>query len=350
MGLHYDERGMGVCPERAPFPFTTAGRKAARISSRLGHPRVYERALTRSGVELVHAHFGTGAVEILAVAQRQRLPLVVTFHGHDVNRAPHEDPLYADRLERVFAYASHLLPVSDHIADKLLALGAPVDRTTVHHLGIPLQSGDVGPEKAAALRRSGVLHVGRLVAYKGADDLVRSYAALPDAVRVAHPLTIVGDGPERQRLEQLAETLVGPGVRFLGTRPSCEVAELMARARVFVAPSKQLPNGDSEAFGLTMIEAAREGGPVVAYDCAGAREAVDHGETGILVGEGRVDALGRAVEQLLGDDTLARQMGESGRRRVHDQFDLARQTLTLESIYDEAVARQPRVPRVGADS
>ena len=221
LGLYREENGLGVVPDLAPF--TRHGPWSAVVGplSRLGYPGVYDSVIRRRRPALVHAHFGTGATEVLPIARRHHLPLLVTFHGHDVFRAPQEDPSgrYLRRLQQVFDYADRLLPVSEYIADRLLELGAPQEKMLVHYLGIPL--GDrTGP---AVLRepdspRDGLLFVGRLVARKGVDDLLRAYELLPQDLRRATPLRIVGDGPERRRLESLAAQVPGADIEFLGTR------------------------------------------------------------------------------------------------------------------------------------
>nr|WP_256793611.1 glycosyltransferase [Terrabacter sp. Ter38] len=331
---------MGVRPLRAPFPYTPFGRRLARASSRVGHPLIYDALLRRGGASLVHAHYGTGAAEALPIAKRAGLPLVVTFHGHDVNRAPSEDAdgFYGRRLSEVFAYADLLLPVSRFLAGRLLELGAPPEKVRVHYLGAPVAAMLPDPSH----QRSGVAYVGRLTAQKGVEDLIRAYAALPPDMRAAASLSIVGDGPERARLGALATDLLPDGdVRFLGPRSSAEVTHLLSSTRLFVAPSKRSSDGAAEAFGLTIIEASMAGAPVIGYDYAGVPEAVADGESGLLVPEGDIAALTAAMVRVLGDHALAQSLGRAGQQRAVQSFDGQRQMERLEALYDDVVGLGP---------
>jgi glycosyltransferase involved in cell wall biosynthesis len=126
-----------------------------------------------------------------------------------------------------------------------------------------------------------LLVVARLVPYKRVD------LAIAAASRLGLPLWIVGDGPERRRLEAAA----GPTVRFLGTLPDDEVAGLYARARAFIFPGL-------DDFGIAPVEAQAAGRPVVAYGRGGALETVVDGATGVLFEEQSVDALAEAIERV----------------------------------------------------
>lgn len=343
LGLYHEESGLDVTPDLAPFARTATGRRLVGAASRLGYLGIYDTAVMRRRPALVHAHFGTGAVEVLPIARRHRLPLVVTFHGHDVNRAPREDPdgRYLRRLRQVFEYADVLLAVSKFIATRLVDLGAPPEKVRVHYLGVPVAEPLADPRSP----RQGIVFVGRLTRQKGVDDLLEAYAQLPVDVRRRTPLRIAGAGPERDRLEDLAGGIPDGDVEFLGTVPSARVRELLAHAALFVAPSKEVPEGDAEAFGLALIEASLAGVPVLSYDFAGVPEAVVDGRTGLLAPEGDTVALSTHMQRLLQDPVLASTLGAQGQQRVVEDFDAATQTALLEDLYDEVAHDSRRAGR-----
>jgi glycosyltransferase involved in cell wall biosynthesis len=126
-----------------------------------------------------------------------------------------------------------------------------------------------------------LLVVARLVPSKRVDLAVQA------ASHLGRRLLVVGDGPERRRLERMA----GPTVQFLGTRPDAEVARLYARARAFLFPGL-------DDFGIAPVEAQAAGRPVVAYGRGGATETVFDGVTGVLFDEPSVDGLVAAIERL----------------------------------------------------
>lgn len=334
--------GLPVDPDLAPFGSGTVGRVAHRVSASLGYRGVYDRLLRSSQARLVHAHFGTSAVQVLPVARRLGLPLVVTFHGYDVTREPalpgRAGATYRRRLAEVLAYADVLLVNSDFLAGHLVALGAPESKIRVHRIGIPV---DASPEPRAAegAARDGIVFVGRLVDVKGVTDLVSAVGRLRSAGRDVR-LRVVGDGPLAPALR--AQSLeLGIDAELLGRRTPAEVAAILRESAIFCAPSRTSTDGQSEAFGMVFLEAALHGLPVVAYRHGGVPEAVEEGVTALLAPEGDVDALAESLALLLDDPERARELGAAGRARVLRDFDVRTCTAELESIYDEVAGRRP---------
>lgn len=318
----------------APFRRTRAGRVVNRLSAATGYRGVFDRRLTRERVRLVHAHFGTSAVRVLPVVERLDLPLVVTFHGYDVTVEPHRPGAerYRAALGRVFERADLLLAVSEHIAEHLLALGAPPGKVRVQYVGIPVDA----PAPADG-DRSGIVFVGRLVDVKGPDHLLAAVARLDEPYR-STPVRVVGAGPLADDLRRAAER-EGLDVTWLGRLPSAGVAAELARAAVFCGPSRTTPAGQQEGFGIVFLEAALHGLPVVGYHHGGVPEAVVDGVTGLLAPEADVDALARRLRAVLADPALAARLGDAGRRRVLADFDVRHRTAELEELYDEVVDR-----------
>ena len=125
------------------------------------------------------------------------------------------------------------------------------------------------------------LVVSRLVPYKRVD------LAVAAATRLDRRLVVVGDGPERRRLEAMA----GPTVEFRGYVPDDEVAGLLARCRAFLFPGH-------EDFGIAPVEAQAAGRPVVAYGRGGALDSVVDGRTGVLFDEQSVEGLTEGILEL----------------------------------------------------
>jgi glycosyltransferase involved in cell wall biosynthesis len=130
-----------------------------------------------------------------------------------------------------------------------------------------------------------LLTVARLVPYKRVDLAVQA------ASRLGRRLVVVGDGPERRRLEAMA----GPGTRFLGWQSDEVVAGLYARARAFLFPG-------ADDFGIAPVESQAAGRPVVAYGRGGALETVVHGVTGLHFAEQTVDSMAEAIESVCARD------------------------------------------------
>ncbi|RHA38892.1 glycosyltransferase [Cellulomonas rhizosphaerae] len=330
--------GLPVHPAYAPLPAWWPP-LAVRVIGSLGHRRAAAHTIRAAGASLVHAHFGPAAIHALPVARAAGLPLVVTFHGYDVTRTPWlgggRGAYYRRRLAEVFADADRLVAVSQFVARRLVALGAPADKVVVRHIGIDLR-GEAGPGPVG--ERAGIAFVGRLVAKKGVDDLLRSYARLPSGVRATTPLRIAGSGADEGALRSRAREL-GLDVEWLGFCTPEQVSELLASSAVFCAPSREAADGDSEGFGMVFLEAALQATPVVAYRHGGVTEAVVDGTTGVLVPERDTTALTNALRAMIENPARARRLGEAGRARVLAEFDIIACTARLEELYDEVACR-----------
>jgi len=199
-----------------------------------------------------------------------------------------------------------------------------IDPARIHFLpnGLDVQWMDAPPPDRARTRARlnvpgdapVVLFLARLVASKRPADLLRAAGAVTARHPRAHFL-YVGDGPERADCEATAAALgVADRVRFAGVVPHDGVPELMAAADVFVSTSN-LTN-----MALPTCEALICGLPVVAYDVGDTARVVHDGETGVLVPDGDVAALGAAIADLLADAPARARMGEAGRRLARERF------------------------------
>jgi len=166
-----------------------------------------------------------------------------------------------------------------------------------------------------------LLVVGRLSPPKGFDDAIRALGHLRRR-GVTPALIVVGDGPERGRLEALARAeQVDAQVDFRGALTHEGIVPLYARAWLLLAPSKILANGRRDGIPNVVIEAMAVGVPVVGTRATGIDEAVDAGRTGALVEPGDPASLADAIESLLHDPAGLERMGAAARADVRAAFD-----------------------------
>jgi len=174
------------------------------------------------------------------------------------------------------------------------------------------------------------LFIGRLVAAKGVDHLLRAFARL----RLKASLSVAGDGEEAPRLKALARELgVEPRVRFLGPVDHSEVGTLIERHHLVVMPSLW-----QEPFGIVGIEAMARGRPVVAYRVGGIEEWLEDGKTGYLARPGDVGHLADRIDALLSAPGTVISFGSAGRARVAERY-LPRPHLdALEAVFRLAIS------------
>jgi glycosyltransferase involved in cell wall biosynthesis len=176
-----------------------------------------------------------------------------------------------------------------------------------------------------------LLYVGRLAAAKGLPILLESLAML---VR-SHPdiiLTVVGDGPDRKTLEQMASQLgLANNVNFVGYQSQAEVRAQMQQTDVFVMSSF------AEGIPVVLMEAMAAGVPVVATQIAGISELVENGINGYLVPPGDIDTLTERIETLLTHSQIRKQFGTAGRATVERDFNINREVTRLHCVMVSAL-------------
>jgi glycosyltransferase involved in cell wall biosynthesis len=272
--------------------------------------------------------------------------MVVTLHGYDINikrewwEAGHGGAAMRDYPTRLLELGREprvqFIAVSNAIREQAIAYGLSKDRIFVRYIGVDLAKffPTGRPNKE---RQQRVLFVGRLVEKKGCEYLIRAFAKVQMAISDAS-LTVVGDGPLRPSLQELALCL-GVRVQFLGALSSVEVCQELRLAKALCLPSIRAENGDAEGFGIVLLEAQASGVPVVTSAFGGSTEGIREGVTGFSFRERDVSALSAHLISLLTDYSAAASFAAAGPNFVADKFDLLRCTEGLESLYDRLVSR-----------
>jgi glycosyltransferase involved in cell wall biosynthesis len=201
------------------------------------------------------------------------------------------------------------LAISESTASKLVGQGVPADRIAVVPCGVEPDLVDgTSPEEADGRR---IVVVGRLVGYKRNDVVIRAFARLTET-RPDLSLLLVGQGPERERLRDLARGLgVADRVELRGFVPRhADVLSAMAGAAAVVSAS------EVEGFGIVLVEAMALGVPYVAADIPAFREVSGGGVGGALFPPGDDEALAERLAGIVDDGARRKQLGDDGRARA----------------------------------
>jgi glycosyltransferase involved in cell wall biosynthesis len=214
-----------------------------------------------------------------------------------------------------------VIAVSSNIRDTLTDSGVSPEKIEVIHNGIPLArfdpaAGDRGEaRKELSLGDGDVVigAVGSLHEGKGVYDLLECVKRLSDRYPPLK-LLFIGDGPERQRLEErAAELSIRDRVIFTGVRR--DVERMYAAMDIFV-----LASSSGEAFGLVLVEAMAMRKPVIGTTVGGIPEIIENEINGLLVPPKTASAIAEAVSRYIDDEAFARKMAEAGRRTVEQRF------------------------------
>jgi glycogen synthase len=305
-------------------------------------------AMARDPVDadVVHAHTWYADMGALWISQLYRIPLVVTLHSMEPLRPWKADQLGSGYLvsswiEKTAVEAAHrVIAVSHKMREDILThFEADPARVVVIHNGI---DPDLFKRTEArdALDRLGVrapyvLFVGRITDQKGIFHLLEAARHLPPGVQVV----VCASAPDTPEIEARLRRAVAemPSVRWINEMvPVDVVTQLYSHAAVFACPSVYEP------FGLINLEAMACQTAVVASAVGGIVEVVEDGKTGLLVPPARPDLLADALNRVLADPALAREMGQAGRKRVEAQFAWASIAERTEQVYAEAIAEFKR--------
>jgi glycosyltransferase involved in cell wall biosynthesis len=306
---------------------------ALRLAHAGGRPRLWQlfyfgeavllwRWLVRKGLTHVHVHHANVSADVAMLACRYantagaspRWTWSFTLHG------PTELlDVVSHKLPEKVADAAAVICTSDYARSQvaIFAEAGDLDKVRTVRCGIDVSA--FQPQEGA---RSGdrdgceILCVAALSRRKGHHVLLHALAMCRAQDERAH-LVLAGDGAERERLEALAAELgIADAVRFDGAVGHDRVPSLYASADVFCLPSF------AEGVPTVLMEAMATGLPVVATNINGVAELVDDEQTGLLVAPARADLLAAALARMTNDPELRARMGEAGRRRVIERYEL----------------------------
>ncbi|MBM4024121.1 MAG: glycosyltransferase [Planctomycetes bacterium] len=304
--------------------------------------RALRRIVRRDGIDIVHAHDGKTYWPCLFVkwlgGGRPKVVLQRTLHK------PHK---FYSRAH--YRFADAVIAVSRCVARDLIDReGAPAGKMHVIYNGIDtgVFNREVAPvrvRQACGLGSSLVVGTAGPLGRgydKGQEYLIRAAAQL----RTRFPdlkLLIVGDGDLRPELEALTRQLgLGASVVFAGYQERIE--DFYAAMDVFCLLSWR-----NEGLGNVMLEAQAMGKPVVGTDVGGIPETFEDGSTGLLVPARDVDALTRALETLLRDEALRREMGARAAERIRVRFSQEAAVRNTIEVYDRVLAPARALPAAG---
>ena len=304
-----------------PVPFLSRGRVDLRTV------RALRRHASGGRYDLFHVH-GYKALAYAALAHGE-VPLLATDHGQTSQSV--QVRLYEATMRRMYRLVDRVVAVSEPGRGALLRGGLRPERVvTVPNFLTRELAGPATGDVRSAGEAARLLVLGRLSPEKGVDVLIQ---ALARRAAGAARLTVVGDGPERRRLEQLTADLgLSARVEFVGYRD--DVGPFLRAADALVMPSHR------EGLPLTLVEALAAGLPVVASDVGGVGELVRDGDNGRLVPPGDVAALAGALGDVAGrlSDFRRVALGDAARvRRRHSPQAWA--TATAE-IYAQTLTRR----------
>lgn len=297
--------------------------------------------LQNLNADLVHAHFGTSAIDIWPYAKALDLPMLVTLHGFDISiykewwesgKRGRRKRKYPQQLLKLAQEPKvHFLAVSSAIKERAIKFGIPAEKITVSYIGVNTE--DFVPGPVSILERNNrILYVGRLVEKKGAKYLIESFAEVKKTVPNAE-LVIVGKGGMEEQLRNQVKQLNLADVTFTGALTSAQVKEQIDNCKIFCLPSITANSGDAEGLPISILEAQASGVFVVSSSSGGVGDNLIDRETCFTFEEKNSSQMADIFIEIFNNSNEHLNIINNQLKLIYDRFQLKNCTEILEALY-----------------
>ncbi|NBD36804.1 MAG: glycosyltransferase [Chloroflexi bacterium] len=288
------------------------------------------REMERLNVEHIHAHFAINAAAIALVISRL-LDISYSFTAHN--------SFFIDRVllaEKVQG-ARFISVISEFSRQFLMDLvpGGEEQGEKMHIIRCGLAPDDfVPPEVRPDNDVPLILFVAQLAERKGAPFLVEASRILAER-GVAFRCALIGDGPEKPIVDHLVEIYdLQASFELPGAVFQEDLRPYLERADIFALPCVTARNNDVDGIPVSLMEAMAMEIATVSTDVSGIPELIEDGESGLLAPEKDAEALADALQQLLEDEALRRTLGQNGRRRIVEEFNIYKSAAKLGDLFE----------------
>ena len=301
------------------------------------------RVIRKERPDLIHAHWilPQGLAAVLAKFFF-KMPIISTAHGSDAFSLR---GTILKWLKRFVLIKSDAWTANTHATSEALGLDSSLPKPYIMPMGVDVDR--FCSSERTSLRRELpekdllVLFVGRLVENKGGHDLLQAFSLLPPELRARTSLWVVGDGQDRSMLQRYAHTLViDHKIRFWGFIDNRRLPDFYAAADLFVAPSFAAATGASEGQGIVLLEAFAARLCVVTTRVGGISEVVKDGSTGVLVEPHNPQQLATAIEKLLLNERLRRELAKNAFAIVKKYYDWEKIAKDFENLYQSVLEQR----------
>lgn len=292
--------------------------------------------------DIVHAHFGQSAEELLFWEARGRIPVhptVVSFHGSDIGQNASKYGLGVYR--NVFERAAILTANSSFTKGRMIKMGAPEEKIVILRATVDVEGCVFRPRSLDPQESLNLICIGRLDDMKGHRYVIEAVRRLREQGHNVEA-RFAGDGPYRERiLKQVGEANLQSHIQLLGWQNRAQIRELLDWGHLLVAASVTAKNGDTEGQGVVLQEAQASGLPVIATTHNGFPDSIVPDKSGILVPEHSVEGIVDAVLKLKAAHLSWPEMGQTGRDFVLNHFTREFLLSRLLDIYERAMTSPP---------
>jgi glycosyltransferase involved in cell wall biosynthesis len=250
-----------------------------------------------------------------------------SFYGVEIRWLKKKFPFMLKPFSILMSKSDVVTAISTHTANELNGIvEKPIEI-------IPFSAAMVERHERTTEKKD-IIFVGRLVERKGVTYLIEAFSQVTGSI--PHRLVIIGDGPERARLEEKVIRLgIENRVRFTGTITDDELKQYYQSCSFFVLPAVYDKKGDTEGLGVVLLEAMSYEKAVVASNVGGITDIVIDQENGLLVPPADAVALARAIERMARSRRLRKTLGHAARKTVDEKFNWDKIVRKLIALYQD---------------
>jgi glycosyltransferase involved in cell wall biosynthesis len=316
--------------------FGRLGLKADQIamSGRFDPRVVYQVAtfLRRNNIQIIHTHGYKSDILGLLAARLAGIKAVATPHGFE-NSPDRKLQLYIKIGSWALRYFDRVAPLSEELKDDIIKLNIKSEKIRLIMNGVDLDEIDAERVSIAPQLQTGgekrIGYVGQIAHRKNVADLIKTFNSLYEDHKDVR-LTLIGDGPQRQPLEEFAKSLPSSShIEFLGYRS--DRLAIMKHFDLFTMTSSL------EGIPRCMMEAMAMGAPVAAFAIPGVDKLVIHEKTGLSAKFGDIASLKHCWERILFDENFASQIAKNARAHIVENFSAKRMAEEYTELYEEMV-------------
>lgn len=298
------------------------------------------KLMKKEKVDLIHSHWLIPSGLTACFCKKTfKKPFVATTHGSDV--FPFRKSFLKKFLKITLrdcdictvnstATAAAVSEIAG-ISHKLLVIPPGVNPKVFHPI-IPIKNSEVKSRNGDTIPK--ILTLTRLIKWKGTRYLIEAMAIVLKQLPEAR-LIVCGDGVERNNLEELAQRLgLSKNIKFMGRVPNDQLPDYYRKASVFVLPSIVNDTGETEAFGVVLLEAMACGTPVVGSNVGGIPDIITDGWNGYLTKEKNPQDIADKIIKILSDREMGKRFSENGLQKINERFSWEVVVKQISDVYE----------------